>query len=62
MKLSDLNIQKAKPSDKTRKLSDGGGLFIVITVFDEPAKAETVEHEQRYEWLKKIDRRSYFII
>ena len=30
MKLTDVNIRKAKPGDKTRKLSDGGGLFIQI--------------------------------
>ena len=30
MKLTDVNIKKAKPSDKTRKLFDGGGLYIQI--------------------------------
>ena len=30
MKLTDVNIKKAKPGDKTRKLTDGGGLFIQI--------------------------------
>jgi len=30
MKLTDINIKKAKPGDKVRKLSDGGGLFIQI--------------------------------
>jgi len=30
MKLTDINIKKAKPGDKVRKLSDGGGLFMQI--------------------------------
>ena len=30
MKLTDINIKKAKPEEKTRKLFDGGGLYIEI--------------------------------
>ena len=30
MKLTDINIKKAKPCDKPRKMSDGGGLYILI--------------------------------
>jgi len=31
MPLIDLKIKKAKPSDKPRKLADGGGLFVLVT-------------------------------
>lgn len=31
MKLSDVKIRNAKPSDKQQKLSDGGGLFLLIS-------------------------------
>ena len=30
MKLTDINIKKAKPGDKGRKLFDGGGLYLLI--------------------------------
>jgi len=30
MKLSDVNVKKAKPGDKARKMFDGGGLYIQI--------------------------------
>ncbi|KCB53062.1 site-specific recombinase, phage integrase family [Bordetella hinzii 1277] len=30
MPLTDLQIRKAKPSDKPRKLSDGGGLYLLV--------------------------------
>jgi len=33
MKLTDINIKKAKPIEKTRKLFDGGGLYIEIASF-----------------------------
>jgi hypothetical protein len=30
MKLSDINIKKAKLKDKSYKLADGGGLYMLI--------------------------------
>ncbi|MFL7980807.1 integrase, partial [Xanthomonas vasicola] len=32
MPLSDLAIRRAKPSDRPQKLSDGGGLYLMVAV------------------------------
>jgi hypothetical protein len=43
MKLTDINIKKTKPGNKTRKMSDGGGLYIQI----EPAGGKLWRYQYR---------------
>ena len=50
MKLTDINIKKAKPGIKTRKLSDGGGLFIQI----EPTGGKLWRYKYRFEGKQKL--------
>ena len=50
MKLTDINIKKAKPGDKVRKLSDGGGLFIQI----EPTGGKLWRYKYRFEGKQKL--------
>ena len=45
MKLSELNIRKAKPSDKPRTMFDGGGLYILI----EPTVGKLWRFKYRFE-------------
>ena len=45
MKLADLNIKKARPGDKTRKLFDGGGLFLQI----EPGGGKLWRYKYRFD-------------
>ena len=49
MKLSELNVRKAKPGDKTRKLSDGGGLYVEVS----PAGGKLWRYEYRFEGKRK---------
>jgi hypothetical protein len=49
MKLTDVNIKKAKPGEKTRKLSDGGGLFVQI----EPTGGKLWRYSYRFEGKQK---------
>jgi integrase len=48
-KLTDVNIKKAKPGDKTRKLSDGGGLYLQI----EPTGGKLWKYKYRFEGKEK---------
>ena len=50
MKLTDVNIKKAKPGDKVRKLSDGGGLFLQI----ELAGGKLWRYKYRFEGKQKL--------
>ena len=50
MKLTDINIKKAKPGEKTRKLSDGGGLYIQI----EPTGGKLWRYQYRFERKLKL--------
>jgi integrase len=50
MKLSDVNIKKAKPSEKVRKLSDGGGLHLQI----EPTGGKLWRYSYRFDRKQKI--------
>ena len=50
MKLADLNIKKAKPGDKTRKLFDGGGLFLQI----EPGGGKLWRYKYRFDGKYKL--------
>jgi hypothetical protein len=50
MKLTDINIKKAKPGDKVRKLSDGGGLFLQI----ETAGGKLWRYKYRFEGKQKL--------
>lgn len=47
MKLSEFAIRKAKPKDKAYRLSDGGGLFLLV----QPGGSKL--WQLRYRWLKK---------
>ena len=49
-KLSDVNIRKAKPGERVRKLSDGGGLFLQI----EPTGGKLWRHKYRFEGKQKL--------
>ena len=50
MKLTDINIQKAKPGNKTRKFFDGGGLFLQI----EPTGGKLWRFKYRFEEKYKL--------
>ena len=50
MKLTDTNIRKAKPGDKARKLSDGGGLYVLI----EPTGGKLWRYKYRFEGKEKL--------
>ena len=50
MKLTDINIRKAKPDKKVRKLSDGGGLFLQI----EPTGGKLWRYKYRFEGKQKL--------
>jgi integrase len=50
MKLADINIKKAKPGDKTRKLTDGGGLFLQI----EPTGGKLWRFQYWFEGKRKL--------
>ena len=49
MKLTDINIKKAKPGDKARKLFDGGGLYIQI----EPTGGKLWRFKYRFDGKEK---------
>jgi integrase len=49
MKLTDINIKKAKPGDKRRKLVDGGGLYVLI----EPTGGKLWRFDYRFEGKRK---------
>jgi integrase len=49
-KLTDVNIKKAKSGEKTRKLSDGGGLYIQI----EPSGGKLWRYKYRFEGKQKL--------
>ena len=49
MKLTDINIKKAKPGEKARKLFDGGGLYIQI----EPTGGKLWRYKYRFEGKEK---------
>jgi len=49
MKLTDVNIRKAKPDEKTRKLFDGGGLFLQV----EPTGGKLWRYKYRFEGKEK---------
>jgi hypothetical protein len=48
-KLTDANIKKARPGDKTRKLSDSGGLYLQI----EPTGGKLWKYKYRFEGKEK---------
>jgi len=50
MKLTDVNIKKTKPSEKTRKLFDGGGLFLQI----EPTGGKLWRYKYRFDGKEKL--------
>jgi len=50
MRLTDINIKKAKPGEKTRKLTDGGGLFIQI----EPTGGKLWRYKYRFDRKQKL--------
>jgi len=50
MKLTDVNIKKAKPGEKTRKLFDGGGLYIQI----EPSGGKLWRYKYRFDGKYKL--------
>ena len=50
MKLTDINIRKAKSDKKVRKLSDGGGLFLQI----EPTGGKLWRYKYRFEGKQKL--------
>ena len=50
MKLSELNIRKAKPSDKPRTMFDGGGLYIQV----EPTGGKLWRYKYRFEGRYKL--------
>jgi len=49
MKLTDINIKKAKPGEKARKMFDGGGLYIQI----EPTGGKLWRYRYRFEKKEK---------
>ena len=49
MKLTDVNIKKAKPHDKAYKIFDGGGLYIQI----EPTGGKLWRYKFRFESSEK---------
>lgn len=49
MKLTDINIKKAKPGEKSRKLFDGGGLYIQI----EPTGGKLWRYKYRFDGKEK---------
>ena len=49
MKLTDMNI-KTKPGEKTRRLSDGGGLYLQI----EPTGGKLWRFKYRFEGKEKL--------
>ena len=50
MKLTDINIKKAKPIEKTRKLFDGGGLYIEIA----PSGGKLWRYKYRFDGKYKL--------
>ena len=50
MKLSELNVRKAKPGDKTRKLSDGSGLYVEVS----PAGGKLWRYTYRFNGKQKL--------
>jgi len=49
MKLTDINIKKAKPGEKARKMFDGGGLYIQI----EPTGGKLWRYKYRFDGKEK---------
>ena len=50
MKLTELNVKKTKPGEKTRKLTDGGGLFLQI----EPTGGKLWRFQYWFEGKRKL--------
>ena len=50
MKLTDINIKKTKPREKTYKLFDGGGLYVQI----EPTGGKLWRYQYRFEEKRKL--------
>ena len=50
MKLTDTALRKAKPTEKTQKLFDGGGLFLEIT----PAGGKRWRQKYRFGGKEKL--------
>jgi len=50
MKLTDVNIKKTKPGEKTRKLFDGGGLYLQI----EPTGGKLWRYKYRFDGKEKL--------
>lgn len=50
--LSDIQVNKAKPKDKDYKLSDGGGLYLLVTMqkYDKDGKAVPASKLWRYQY------------
>ena len=49
MALTDISIKKAKPGEKTRKLTDGGGLYLQI----EPTGGKLWRYDYRFDGKRK---------